>query len=70
MPTTASLQVGNILFLPRKDLLQHINNPIPETELIDDGRYNHPILIFAVKGDKKHVLAFIVWVCSWYRCYY
>ena len=52
---------GSILFLPRKDPHRSYSQVLAsDAEGIDDGHYNHPVLIFAVNSDKTRVLALIV----------
>lgn len=59
MPTDIS--PGSILFLPRKDPHRPYSQVLAsDPEAIEDGHYNHPVLIFAVSRDKTRVLALIV----------
>ena len=61
MSVPIDVKAGSILFLPKKDTRPLYSQVIAsDAEAIEDGQYNHPVLIFAVNSDKTRVLALIV----------
>ena len=54
------IQHGDIHWLPSKEECQKRNPDIIAEVNIEDGRYGHPILVFAVHRQKGEVLALIV----------
>ena len=61
MSVPIDVKAGSILFLPEKDPHRPYSHVVAsDSGLIEDGQYNHPVLIFAVNRDKTRVLALIV----------
>ncbi|KAL8792014.1 MAG: hypothetical protein Q9195_005355 [Heterodermia aff. obscurata] len=61
MSAPTDVKAGSILFLPRKVQVRLYSDVLAsDSEAIEEGQYNHPVLIFAVSRDKTRVLALIL----------
>jgi hypothetical protein len=53
-----NFSAGSILWLPAKD--QIANEHLDDAGTIEDGCFDHPVLILAVKPGKKEVIILMV----------